>query len=172
MKVFSGEGNDGFTRTMRPGRLSKADLLIEVIGEIDETSAFLTWSFSQLKHTDLKPYLSHILDDLTFMMAVLAGSDKEIFSTDRIQWLDDEIGKLAMSKQDVKGFILEWKHLGSIALNVSRTVIRRTERTLVRLAKVSEVPSELLVYFNRLSTLIFLFQLTVESDLTPLDNNH
>ena len=172
MKVISREGDDGSTRTMRRGRLSKADLLIEVIGEIDETIAFLTWSFGQLKRSDFKPYLSHILEDLTVMMTVLAGGEKDIFSTNRIQWLEDEIGKLAMSKQDVKEFILEWKHPGSIALNVSRTIIRRTERRLVRLAKENGVPSELLAYFNRLSTLIFLIQLTVESDLPHQDNSY
>jgi len=163
MNVYSGEGDDGSTRTMRPGRLSKADLLIEVLGEIDEASASLAWSFSQLQRADIKPLLSSILNDLSMMMALLAGDEKAIFGVDRIRWLENMMEEFGTNTQDVHGFVLEWKNPASVALNVSRTIIRRTERSLVRLAKKRIIQSELLGYFNRLSSLTFLLQLAVES---------
>jgi cob(I)alamin adenosyltransferase len=42
-----------------------------------------------------------------------------------------------------------------VALHLARTVCRRAERSVVHLAGLSQVPSQFLIYMNRLSDLFF-----------------
>ena len=63
------------------------------------------------------------------------------FSTDPVAWL--------------KAFILPGGTPKSAALHVARTVCRRAERSVVRLAREEGAPAEILVYLNRLSDLLF-----------------
>lgn len=163
MKTYSGEGDDGSTGTMHRGRISKDDLLIEALGEIDEASASLAWAFSQLQDSDLKALLTPILNDLSKVMAILAGDKHTTLEVNRIRWLEERMEELGLDVQDVHGFTLEWKNPGSIALNISRTIIRRSERSIVRLAKTFNVPPEVIGYLNRLSSFVYLLQLLNEA---------
>lgn len=162
MKTYSGKGDDGSTGSLRGGRLSKDDLLFEALGDIDEASASLTWAFNQLQHAELKDLLPPILNDLSKVMAMLAGDTHASLDVNRIRWLEEKMEELGLDMQDADGFILEWKKPASIALNISRTIIRRSERSIVRLAKKSAIAPELAGYLNRLSSFIYLLQLITE----------
>jgi cob(I)alamin adenosyltransferase len=61
---------------------------------------------------------------------------------------DQEIGPL-------KSFILPGGAPKAAMLHLARTVCRRAERSVVALARESEVPELFLAYLNRLSDLLF-----------------
>src|SRR4029077_15705498 len=61
---------------------------------------------------------------------------------------DQELGPL-------RAFILPGGAPKAAALHLARTVCRRAERSIVRLAQDGEVPELFLVYVNRLSDLLF-----------------
>ncbi len=158
MKPFIGRGDNGFTDTLGKKNISKGDLLIEVIGDIDEAIAFLSWSTCQITHPDVKSTLSHIILDLSNLMAVLAGENSISFESDRILWLEETIKKYGSSVIEPKGFKFDWKNLGSNALNITRTVIRRLERRFVQFIDQPQMPNQKLIYVNRLSSLIYVLQ--------------
>ena len=57
------------------------------------------------------------------------------------------------------------EHSASAAFDIARTVCRRAERAVVRLASSGEAVDELiLAYVNRLSDLLWLFGRLVEKD--------
>jgi cob(I)alamin adenosyltransferase len=55
----------------------------------------------------------------------------------------------------LRAFVLPAGTPKAAALHLARTVCRRAERSVVRLARESEVPESFLVYLNRLSDLLF-----------------
>ena len=55
----------------------------------------------------------------------------------------------------LRAFVLPGGTPKAAALHLARTVCRRAERSVVRLAREAEAPPEILVYLNRLSDLLF-----------------
>jgi cob(I)alamin adenosyltransferase len=73
----------------------------------------------------------------------------------RVKQMEDEIEKTERELDSQKKFLLFLKE-EAIYLNWVRTVARRVERRIAGLNKMSEVNSDLLKYFNRLSDYLFI----------------
>ena len=65
--------------------------------------------------------------------------------------IDDADGELP----PLRAFVLPGGTPKAAALHLARTVCRRAERSVVRLAQRQTVPALFLVYLNRLSDLLF-----------------
>jgi len=123
-------------------RVNKNDLLVEVVGEIDELQAVL-----ELAKMDEK-----FIDDLTGIMGELGFEvifDK--YKT-RIEEIEKEINEKDFNLQK----FLKFKDEEALKLNWARTICRRIERRVVSLSKKQKVNEDILVYFNRLSDYLFL----------------
>jgi cob(I)alamin adenosyltransferase len=70
----------------------------------------------------------------------------------------DEADKLL---PPLRAFILPGGTAAAVALHLARTVTRRAERSLVALSGEARVRSEVLVYVNRLSDLLFVLARSV-----------
>ena len=68
-------------------------------------------------------------------------------------WMDEADGELP----ELRAFVLPGGTRGAAALHLSRTVCRRAERSVVRLAEAEPLNEELVRYLNRLSDLLFTF---------------
>ena len=67
------------------------------------------------------------------------------------RWIDASDGELP----ELRAFVLSGGSAGAAALHVARTVCRRAERAVVRLAEEDPVDDVVLRYLNRLSDLLF-----------------
>jgi cob(I)alamin adenosyltransferase len=74
----------------------------------------------------------------------------------RIAELERAIDEGEAELEPLQAFILPGGTPKSAALHVARTVCRRAERAIVRLQRTDEVPQIVIVYFNRLSDLLFV----------------
>jgi cob(I)alamin adenosyltransferase len=74
----------------------------------------------------------------------------------RVVEFEKEIDRLTAKMPKLKNFILPGGRIGSL-LHYARTVARRAERRTVQLAEKEAVLSEILIYINRLSDLLFTF---------------
>ncbi len=72
MKIYTRTGDDGTTGIIGGARLSKADLLIEVIGEVDELNAALGLARTVVLSDVARKLLPRIQDLLFQVAAVLA----------------------------------------------------------------------------------------------------
>lgn len=120
-------------------RVNKDDLLVEVVGLIDELQAIL-----ELVEVDEK-----IIDDLSGIMGELGGG---VFC--KAEFLVDDLG-IDSAKQNLDKFV-KFKGRKALELNWARTVCRRVERRIVSLSKKQKVDENILKYFNRLSDYLFL----------------
>lgn len=123
-------------------RVNKDDLLVEVVGEIDELQAVLG-----LAKVDEK-----FIDDLTGIMGELGFGVKFDSYKTRIEEMEREINEKDFNLQK----FLKFKDEEALKLNWARTICRRTERRVLSLSKKQKVNEDILIYFNRLSDYLFL----------------
>ena len=141
--ITTKKGDKGQT-TCGNKRVDKDDLLVEVVGTIDELQAIL----------ELIGGKAEIVDDLSQMMGVV-GCGTQIEVIKKVWGLENKIGKLEKKLPELKQF-LRFKNKKALNLNWARTVVRRLERRIVALNKIQEIDGEVLIYFNRLSDYLFL----------------
>lgn len=135
-------------------RVRKDDLLVEVIGEIDELE-----SIFELIEDDLsfdKPEVlfenRYLINDLKIIMGMLGFNSKIKIKDSRIKQLEDDIKKSGFVSN---GFVV-FKTEKAKRINWARTVCRRVERRIVSLSRKQKIDENILIYFNRLSDYLFI----------------
>lgn len=152
-KVYTRSGDSGITSLINK-RVSKASSLININGEIDELSSFISLALLEIKDTETNTFLFEIREDLSVIMGHIAGKKTEnSFLKEKINKFEQKIDKILSQKKELTGFIFPKETKKSVYLNILRTITRRVERSIVKGLK-----NELLLisYFNRLSDLLFV----------------
>jgi len=172
MKIYTGSGDRGKTSLFSGERVGKDNDRIEAYGDLDELNAVLGALAASLPETppDRRAELQAIQSDLFYIGAWLAtttgapeaGSLPPI-DPGRSVWLEDAIDRMEEDLSPLMTFILPGGHPSAAWAHVARTVCRRVERRVVRLAGDSP-PGETvapleraMVYLNRLSDYLFVF---------------
>ncbi len=158
MRLYTRTGDSGETGLSDGARVSKSALRVEALGAVDEANAAVGMA-RVLAAADavLDPILDLIQHRLFDLGADLAmpGAQGRITTLD-IQGLESAIDRLSEATSPLRAFILPGGTPAAAALHVTRTVTRRAERALVRLADSGEPADErAIVYLNRLSDLMF-----------------
>ena len=162
MPIYTRFGDKGKTALHSGKTVSKGSSRVEAYGNLDELNSFLGVVVSQIKDRTIKTELLEIQSDLFEIGASLAGpSEKEHkllaqVLAKRVVEFEKEIDRLTVKMPKLKNFILPSGKTGSL-LHYARTVARRAERRTVQLAEKEAVLSEILIYINRLSDLLFTF---------------
>ena len=163
MKIYTRTGDDGTTGLFGGPRVAKDDARIESYGTVDELNAVIGVARSLGPSAKLDEQLGFIQHELFCVGAELATPDPAKHDTaivqgehvDRLErWMDAHEENLEPLRQ----FILPGGHPIASQLQLARAVCRRAERRLITLASNPEVRirSELLIYLNRLSDLLFV----------------
>ena len=165
MKIYTRTGDTGQTSLMGGGRVPKDDLRVAAYGDVDETSAaigLVRATEPVLEHAEL---LAAIQQDLFAIGGSLATPEPERLKDAQRSKLKVPAGRVAALEQAIddadrelpplQAFVLPGGTPRAAALHLARTVCRRAERAVVRLAVAEKVPEEIVVYLNRLSDLLF-----------------
>ena len=162
MPIYTRFGDKGKTALHTGKTVSKGSSRVEAYGNLDELNSFLGVVVSQIKDKKIKEELLEIQSDLFQIGASLAGPGEKDHKTlgenlkKRVTEFEKEIDILTKKMPKLKNFILPGGETGSL-LHYARTVARRAERRTVNLAEKEVVLSEILIYINRLSDLLFTF---------------
>lgn len=162
MPIYTRFGDKGKTALHTGKTVSKGSARVEAYGNLDELNSFLGVVLSQLKNKKIKAEILEIQNDLFEIGASLAGPGEKQHQKlaqklkTRVVEFEKEIDLLTLKLPKLKNFILPGGKTGSL-LHYARTIARRAERRTVALAEKEAVLSEILVYLNRLSDLLFTF---------------
>jgi cob(I)alamin adenosyltransferase len=162
---YTRNGDDGKTGQLGEGRLPKYHPRIEVLGVLDEASAALGLSRALSQAPQSKPILIDVQRDLYAMMSEIATTPEntERFRTlglPRVQWLESQADSLSALVPLPSEFILPGDSLSGAALALTRTIVRRAERRVVKLLDSGEIQNPIILqYLNRLSSLCFVLEL-------------
>jgi cob(I)alamin adenosyltransferase len=164
MKIYTKTGDNGQTSLFGGRRVWKDDLRISAYGSIDELNAFLGVAVAEIKNQELAEIIKSIQNELFTVGSDLATPIDNGNTGFVIPRVNDSFGKrleLLIDKFDsqlptLKNFILPCGAKGCSMLHLARTVCRRAEREIVALKKNEEINSEVEIYINRLSDLLFV----------------
>lgn len=167
MSIYTKKGDKGATRLCDGLAVGKDDLRIEAIGTVDELNAILGVVRAQKFYSRVKDNLIVIQDDLRLINARLARcqNNQTDFLTARIDEMEKIIDEISDDLPKLDHFLTPGVNLASSYLHLARSVARKAERTITRLAGKETIKPDLLSYFNRLSDLLFVFAYWCEQKL-------
>lgn len=161
MKIYTRTGDKGETGLLGGVRVKKHDRRIEAYGSVDELNAVLGVVRANHPSQRVNQILEHVQNELFAVGAELATPTPEGTHFGRVEeshvarleemidWCESELAPL-------KHFILPGGSLTAAHLHHARTVCRRAERRVVELAESGPVSSQIVIYLNRLSDLLFV----------------
>lgn len=158
---YTRKGDQGYTDLLG-GRVPKYDDRPEAYGTLDEATSALGFARAIALSERTKAIIVDVQHDLYVMMAELAFT-KEMrqgkfhITDEHVARIEGETDRLAGEVALPPHFILPGDSASGAALDVARTVVRRGERLVVKLAHAGELDNEqVLAYLNRLSSLLFI----------------
>lgn len=156
-KIYTRKGDEGYT-TLRDQRFSKDDLLVEVVGTVDELNAAIGMIVAVgSKNKTINACLTQIQQNLFNLGGELHLPEHIAITAEKVTELEQQLDEWNDTLPPLKEFVLPRGNLSSATCHVARTVCRRAERCLVKVHR--QVPlnnMEMLRYLNRLSDLFFV----------------
>lgn len=160
--LYTGYGDKGYTRTLKNNHIPKSDSLIELIGTVDEYSAFLGLARAQCADEELCKDIKSVQKKLISIMGELAGGEISVTEecVKAVEALCDKY-----FPQGFEGFTVSGKTIVSAQLDIARTVIRRAERVASKLLTLNKVRTATYTYLNRLSDMTYAMSQYAAQDL-------
>jgi len=162
MKIYTKTGDKGFTSLVGGSRISKAELRIEAYGTVDELNSYIGMLRDQEVNSIRKEVLKEIQDRLFTIGAILASEPEQtrkqlpdLLMSD-IDLLEQEMDTMDEALEPMRFFILPGGHPSVSFGHLARTVCRRAERNVIRMAEESDVNTLVITYLNRLSDYLFV----------------
>jgi cob(I)alamin adenosyltransferase len=167
-KIYTRTGDAGSTGLVDGSRVSKADVRIAAIGDVDEANSAIGVALSALPHGDVRVALTRFQNDLFDLGADLAtpdGIDGALRITPhQVERIEQEIDRLNAGLAPLTSFILPAGEPAAAALHLARAITRRAERAVVALAAEQPINPHALSYINRLSDYLFVAARFVNQD--------
>ncbi|MBI2913925.1 MAG: cob(I)yrinic acid a,c-diamide adenosyltransferase [Chloroflexi bacterium] len=164
-KLYTKSGDTGQTALFGGGRVPKDHPRVEAYGCVDELNSALGVAIAFLRQRRLLAALQGIQNELFNIGSELASeTGGRAAGTGRL-FLDPEAKIAALERlidqydarlPPLRTFILPSGSPAGALLHLARTVCRRAERAVVRLAGQEPVNPAILAYLNRLSDLLFV----------------
>jgi len=167
-KFYTGKGDKGKSEIGKK-KISKDDVLFDVLGSIDELNSWIGFcgveaeKFSKKnrkKAVNVFSVLKDIQETLFIAQAEIASVGfgypvKNKVSLQKTKSLEEVIKKIDKDFPKLENFIIPGGSELASRLDLARTVVRNTERHIVRLNKKKKLSNNLLQFFNRLSSVLF-----------------
>jgi cob(I)alamin adenosyltransferase len=160
-RVVTRGGDGGETSLGDGARLRKDAPRIAAIGAVDEANAAIgLLRLATREAPDVDAMLARIQNDLFDVGADLSvpgeGGDRLRMTDTPVVRLEAEVEAMNAALPRLTSFILPGGTSGAAHAHMARTIARRAERTVVRLAAKEPVTPALVRYLNRLSDHLFV----------------
>jgi cob(I)alamin adenosyltransferase len=169
MSIITGRGDSGDTDLLFGKRIAKTSLRIEALGNVDELNAALGLARSAASNSDWIALIDTIQERLVGLMGQLAylPQDESLYLEKKyaaitqadLDWVTEEA-----HRYEALGIkFTDWARPGAegslarAAIDYSRAIARRAERSVLALHESGEpVPEVVRLFFNRISDLLWI----------------
>jgi cob(I)alamin adenosyltransferase len=168
-RIYTRLGDGGETHLGDMSRVPKTHERIEAYGTVDELGALIGVARTLDLPDEFDGWLGRIQNDLFDLGADLAVPEEERaeraserertrlrIEAEQIAWLEERCDEANARLEPLRSFVLSGGTPAAAQLHLCRTVARRAERELVRLAARETINPQALAYINRLSDLLFI----------------
>lgn len=173
-KIYTRTGDQGQTGLGDGSRISKTDIRIHCLGDIDELNACIGLLLSHIQNIRLvdfpTQYWQHKLTIIQHWLFDLGGEicipHSQVLKADYITALEHDIDQMNQQLPLLKEFILPSGHLICSQAHVARTICRRAERQLIALNQQEyNIQPITLQLLNRLSDWLFVASRLLQKQL-------
>lgn len=166
MGVYTKTGDKGQTSLYTGQRVNKESLRVETYGIIDEMNSALAMARAFVKNEKIKADIFTLQKDVSMLMSDLASLDTSPYITEQhVKNLELAIDNIETKVGPLRSFIVPGDTPGGAMLDMARTIARRAERQMLRLAKEEFVHENDRLYINRLSDYCFMLMRLEDSGL-------
>lgn len=160
-RVITRGGDGGETSLGDGSRVSKDALRIEAFGTVDEANAVIGVLRLHLAGDQVADAMlarvSNDLFDVGADLCVPEGAGERLRVTDAPSLrLEREVAEMNSVLAPLTSFVLPGGSAGAAQAHVARTVVRRAERCVVRLAREETINPAVVRLLNRLSDFLFV----------------
>lgn len=167
MAIYTKTGDKGITATLYGERVSKASLIIQLNGEIDEVNASIGYLSSlvhsnkkiqPMKKKDIIELLQWIENGLYNMGVEVSSNFKDIkFTEEHVQLLEEKINDMTDRMPPQRSFIIYSGTEDATYAQLVRAIVRRCERLFVEFLEDINITSypQSYMFMNRLSDYLF-----------------
>jgi cob(I)alamin adenosyltransferase len=163
MRIYTRTGDDGTTGLFGGARVEKDAPVVEAYGSVDELNACVGLARAELGAGMLRAWLDEIQADLLTLGAELGCAPNQqdrlglrLLGGEDATRLERYIDEAESVLPPLRTFVLPGGSRAAACLHQARTVCRRAERRVLQARRHTGVRSELIVYLNRLSDLLFV----------------
>lgn len=167
MSIATKTGDGGTTGLMYGRRVPKNHPRVDAYGTVDELNAALGLARATAEQDFVRANLLVIQHDLVILMGELAVAKEDLeryvqggfslVTPAMTAKLDALVKEIEAQNVSFKGWATPGATINSAALDVARTVCRRSERRVYDLQAAGDFKNEeVLVFLNRLSDLLWL----------------
>jgi cob(I)alamin adenosyltransferase len=170
-RIYTRTGDAGQTHLAGGQQIPKDDLRIDCYGTVDELNACVGAARATAEELSartaqlltLASILKRVQHELFNLGSILATLPQDVHpkqarvTSAEVEQLEHEIDAANEDLPPLRSFVLPGGSRLDAELHLCRTVCRRAERLLVRLAREQSVPAEALHYLNRLSDALFVW---------------
>src|SRR3712207_2400573 len=158
MSIATKHGDKGDTGLIGGARVSKADVRVEAYGTVDELGAALGFARSICEDAEVRELTKSVQRELFTVAGAVASpaggqeSKTTYVTPEMVEALTAHVTRIEATEGILSDWSLPGDHAAAAAYDVARTVCRRAERAVVRLAESgAEVSPHVVPYLNRLS---------------------
>lgn len=169
-RIYTKTGDAGDTGLGDGSRVPKDHPRVTAYGTVDELNALLGVFLTQVQaEHEIRTLIASVQNDLFDVGADLCLPQKEAKTALRVraeqaERLEQAIDQYNERLQPLKSFILPGGALAAAWCHLARTVCRRAERDVVTLARHEQINSQVVIYLNRLSDLLFVLARVCNKD--------
>lgn len=161
--VYTKTGDKGTTSLVGGTRVSKTHVRLDAYGTMDELNSFIGWlncAVSDAQNRDFLLFVQHKLFVVGSYLATETESKQpraaSILAEADIARIETEIDRLDGQLPPLNRFVLPGGNETAARAHICRTVARRAERNVYRVAEAHPVSDEALIFLNRLSDYFFV----------------
>lgn len=156
-RIYTKGGDKGRTSLGGGKRVPKHALRVEAYGTVDEANAAIGLARLHVSKA-ADAVLMRIQNDLFDLGADLCrpGADGLRIADAQVDRLEREIDAMNAHLKPLESFVLPGGTPAAAALHLARTIVRRAERAMTRLAEREQISAAGLRYANRLSDHLFV----------------
>lgn len=157
-KVTTKKGDRGKTQLGDGKTVSKSDLRIKCIGQVDELNSFIGSAKVSCDDNDIRGHLKQIQNHLLNLGGEISipESNSKILRNESIKFLESLTEEMNANLPPLKEFVLPGEDEFSAKLHLARSVCRRVETMIVELINQESGNSNWIGYLNRLSDFLFV----------------
>ena len=166
-RIYTRTGDDGTTGLVDGSRVSKDDVRLIAIGEVDELNSAIGVAAAAMMgrgQTVHRAVLQTIQNDLFDLGADLATPGEDFEPSEmvlrivpsQVERLEKTIDALNEDLAPLTSFILPGGSIQAAHVHMARAIARRAERAVITAGKTVPLNPQALTYLNRLSDLLFV----------------